>query len=100
MMAMTEALIEGVKGLGGGFYLPYRLHARRDQVRSIYLRTEEFVAAKRRRWCNGTAGRGLSRQNICYTPECPLKVHLHAFARPMGMFAVPQKRSSVHFMSN
>jgi FAD/FMN-containing dehydrogenase len=48
MMAMTEALIEGVNGLGGGFYLPYRLHARRDQVRSIYPRTAEFVAAKRR----------------------------------------------------
>jgi FAD/FMN-containing dehydrogenase len=48
MMGMTEALIEGVKGLGGAFYLPYRLHARRDQVRSIYPRTEEFVAAKRR----------------------------------------------------
>ena len=48
MITMTEALIEGVKGLGGSFYLPYRLHARRDQVRSIYPRTEEFVAAKRR----------------------------------------------------
>lgn len=48
MMTMTETLIEGVRGLGGSFYLPYRLHARRDQVRSIYPRTEEFVAAKRR----------------------------------------------------
>lgn len=48
MMRMTEALIEGVKDLGGAFYLPYRLHARRDQVRSIYPRTEQFVAAKRR----------------------------------------------------
>jgi len=48
MMTMTERLIEGVNGLGGSFYLPYRLHARRDQVRSIYPRTEEFVAAKRR----------------------------------------------------
>lgn len=48
MMSMTEALIEGVKDLGGAFYLPYRLHARRDQVRSIYPRTEEFVAAKRK----------------------------------------------------
>lgn len=48
MMTMTEALIEGVKDLGGAFYLPYRLHARRDQVRSIYPRTEEFVAAKRK----------------------------------------------------
>jgi FAD/FMN-containing dehydrogenase len=48
MMTMTEVLIEGVQGLGGAFYLPYRLHARRDQVRSIYPRTKEFVAAKRR----------------------------------------------------
>jgi FAD/FMN-containing dehydrogenase len=48
MMTMTETLIEGIKGIGGSFYLPYRLHARRDQVRSIYPRTEEFVAAKRR----------------------------------------------------
>jgi hypothetical protein len=48
MMTLTEALIEGVKDLGGSFYLPYRLHARRDQVRAIYPRTEEFVAAKRR----------------------------------------------------
>lgn len=48
MMTVTEALIEGVKDLGGAFYLPYRLHARRDQVRSIYPRTEEFVAAKRK----------------------------------------------------
>ena len=48
MMTMTETLIEGVKGLGGAFYLPYRLHARRDQVRSIYPRTDEFVAAKRK----------------------------------------------------
>lgn len=48
MMAMTETLIEGVKGLGGAFYLPYRLHAQRDQVRSIYPRTDEFVAAKRK----------------------------------------------------
>nr|WP_249158269.1 FAD-binding oxidoreductase [Bradyrhizobium jicamae] len=48
MMTMTEALIEGIKGLGGAFYLPYRLHARRDQVRSIYPRSEEFVAAKRK----------------------------------------------------
>jgi FAD/FMN-containing dehydrogenase len=48
MMSMTEALIEGVKDLGGSFYLPYRLHARRDQVRTIYPRTEEFIAAKRR----------------------------------------------------
>ncbi|MBR0796329.1 FAD-binding oxidoreductase [Bradyrhizobium jicamae] len=48
MMGMTEALIEGVKDLGGAFYLPYRLHARRDQLRAIYPRTAEFVAAKRR----------------------------------------------------
>ena len=48
MITMTEALIEGVKDIGGAFYLPYRLHARRDQVRSIYPRTDEFTDAKRR----------------------------------------------------
>lgn len=48
MIRLTEALIEGVGALGGSFYLPYRLHARRDQVRKIYPRAEEFAASKRR----------------------------------------------------
>lgn len=48
MLRMTEALIERVADLGGSFYLPYRLHARRDQVARIYKNTPAFVEAKRR----------------------------------------------------
>jgi FAD/FMN-containing dehydrogenase len=48
MRRMTERLIDQVLALGGSFYLPYRLHARRDQVRAAYPRVDEFVAAKRR----------------------------------------------------
>jgi len=47
MLRMTEALIDRVADFGGSFYLPYRLHARRDQVARIYTRTPEFVARKR-----------------------------------------------------
>ena len=32
MIRTTEALIEMVGGIGGSFYLPYRLHARADQI--------------------------------------------------------------------
>jgi FAD/FMN-containing dehydrogenase len=48
MIQLTEELIERVVGFGGSFYLPYRLHARRDQLRTAYPRAEQFVAAKRR----------------------------------------------------
>jgi FAD/FMN-containing dehydrogenase len=48
MMQMTEALIDRVIAVGGTFYLPYRLHARRDQVEKAYPATTDFVAAKRR----------------------------------------------------
>ncbi len=47
MLAMTEALIDRVVDLGGTFYLPYRLHARRDQIRAAYPRFDEFVAQKK-----------------------------------------------------
>ena len=47
MRAMTEALIDRVLALGGSYYLPYRLHARRDQLSKAYPRIEEFVAKKR-----------------------------------------------------
>src|SRR5262245_27915470 len=33
--------------LGGSFYLPYRLHARPDQVRTAYPRVDEVIARKR-----------------------------------------------------
>ena len=48
MMRLTEALVEGVIGMGGSFYLPYRLHARREQFRRAYPRADAFAAAKRR----------------------------------------------------
>lgn len=47
MMAMTQRLIDAALDAGGGFYLPYRLHARRDQVARAYPRLEEVVARKR-----------------------------------------------------
>ena len=47
MQAMTERLIDRVLALGGSYYLPYRLHARGDQLRAAYPRIEEFSAKKR-----------------------------------------------------
>ncbi len=47
MMALTERLIDGVVAIGGSFYLPYRLHARRDQVEAAYPDAARFVAQKR-----------------------------------------------------
>lgn len=48
MLHLTESLIERVADFGGSFYLPYRLHARRDQVARVYKNTGAFVEAKRR----------------------------------------------------
>ncbi len=58
MARMTEALIERTLDIGGAYYLPYRPHARLDQLRRSYPRVGEFVAAKRRAdpgvlFCNG-----------------------------------------------
>jgi len=47
MLAMTEALIDRVINLGGSFYLPYRLHARHDQVRAAYPHFDQFVERKK-----------------------------------------------------
>lgn len=47
MIETTEALIDRVGAIGGSFYLPYRLHARTDQIRSIYPSVESFVERKR-----------------------------------------------------
>jgi hypothetical protein len=47
MLLMTERLIERVVSIGGAFYLPYRLHARRDQVERSYANTARFVERKR-----------------------------------------------------
>jgi FAD/FMN-containing dehydrogenase len=48
MAAMTRGLVDAALDAGGSFYLPYRLHARRDQVARAYPRLGEFVALKRR----------------------------------------------------
>lgn len=47
MIETTEALIDRVGAIGGSFYLPYRLHARTDQVRSIYPNVERFIERKK-----------------------------------------------------
>jgi FAD/FMN-containing dehydrogenase len=46
MQRMTEALVERVLTIGGSFYLPYRLHARRDQVERAYPRAAYFAQRK------------------------------------------------------
>ncbi|MGX9354012.1 FAD-binding oxidoreductase [Roseobacteraceae bacterium S113] len=47
MQRMTQELIEGVIAIGGNYYLPYRPHARQDQLVRGYARAPEFAAAKR-----------------------------------------------------
>jgi FAD/FMN-containing dehydrogenase len=46
MATMTRRLIDAALDAGGSFYLPYRLHARRDQMARAYPRLDEFVARK------------------------------------------------------
>ncbi len=48
MQRMTRDLIEQVLSIGGSFYLPYRLHARHDQVVRAYAKFDDFAAVKRR----------------------------------------------------
>jgi FAD/FMN-containing dehydrogenase len=48
MAALTRRLIDAALDAGGSFYLPYRLHAQREQVRRAYPRLDEFAAAKHR----------------------------------------------------
>lgn len=47
MLRLTESLIDRVISIGGNFYLPYRLHARPDQIHAAYPRATEFAANKR-----------------------------------------------------
>jgi FAD/FMN-containing dehydrogenase len=47
MIGITERLIDRAIAHGGSFYLPYRLHARRDQVRAAYPQAERFAEQKR-----------------------------------------------------
>jgi len=48
MQAMTRDLIDAALGSGGSFYLPYRLHARQDQLLKAYPGLPEVMAFKRR----------------------------------------------------
>lgn len=48
MRIMTERLVDEALTYGGSFYLPYRLHARRDQVARAYPGLDTFAALKRR----------------------------------------------------
>jgi FAD/FMN-containing dehydrogenase len=47
MIRTTEQLIDAAIAAGGTFYLPYRLHARRDQVRAAYPKAQAFAERKR-----------------------------------------------------
>jgi hypothetical protein len=47
MLRMAEELIDRVLAIGGSFYLPYRLHARRDQVEAAYPNARAFAERKR-----------------------------------------------------
>jgi FAD/FMN-containing dehydrogenase len=49
MRPVTRALIDRAIAHGGSFYLPYRLHARADQLDRAYPNLERFIAEKRRR---------------------------------------------------
>lgn len=47
MRRMTEELIDRVLAIGGTYYLPYRLHARQDQIEKGYPGIRPFAAKKR-----------------------------------------------------
>jgi len=47
MKRMTQELIDRTLDLGGSYYLPYRLHARQDQMIRAYPGLRPFVAKKR-----------------------------------------------------
>ncbi len=47
MRRMTEGLIDSVLALGGTYYLPYRLHARPDQLGAAYPKFAPFCRLKR-----------------------------------------------------
>jgi FAD/FMN-containing dehydrogenase len=47
MARMTQGLIDAVLGIGGSYYLPYRLHATDAQFQRAYPRAAEFAAFKR-----------------------------------------------------
>ncbi|MEH0197604.1 FAD-binding oxidoreductase [Caulobacter sp. CCNWLY153] len=48
MRAMTQGLVDSALAHGGSFYLPYRLHARPDQMARAYPNLARFAETKRR----------------------------------------------------
>ena len=48
METMTQVLIDAALKVGGRYYLPYRLHATREQFYRAYLQAERFFALKRK----------------------------------------------------
>lgn len=48
MQTLTRELIDRALQLGGRYYLPYRLHATKEQFRRAYPMADQFFAAKRR----------------------------------------------------
>ncbi|MFL5297870.1 MAG: FAD-binding protein [Phenylobacterium sp.] len=54
MRPVTQELIDRALAHGGSFYLPYRLHARSDQLERAYPNLQRFIAAKRRLDPKGT----------------------------------------------
>lgn len=48
MQPYTQRMIDAVLACGGAYYLPYRLHARRDQFERAYPMSDRFFALKRR----------------------------------------------------
>ena len=47
MQAMTKELINEALRLGGTYYLPYRLHATREQMRAAYPMADDFFKLKK-----------------------------------------------------
>jgi 5-formyltetrahydrofolate cyclo-ligase len=48
MEPLTRALIDAALAQGGRYYLPYRLHATREQFAAAYPQAPEFFERKRR----------------------------------------------------
>jgi FAD/FMN-containing dehydrogenase len=48
METLTRALIDAADACGGRYYLPYRLHASREQFERAYPMARDFFAARRR----------------------------------------------------
>ena len=48
MIRYTQRLVDAALACGGTYYLPYRLHARRDQFARAYPMSDRFFALKRR----------------------------------------------------